>query len=187
MRRSGWRFGRAPRAVLVLALLPVLGGCPAEGCEGPAGTVALVGSPEDPALGSFNGTIDWLQAGDQTAMHVNLEPAESISRTWCGGGSVPTNVAVNTTDDVLALMAQEELPFESSGLIRPDTVHVSLDTAELVAAGKLPEAPDILSRNPATTLVLELRADGTYSVVIQVQTTRDNFYVAEGTLTRAAP
>jgi hypothetical protein len=172
---------RARFVVLALGCV-VLGGCPAEECEDPPVSVAIA-SDGNPNVGRFSGPFSWLQTGEETTLDTEIVPLEQVAAVRCGVGTTPIHFSTVSSDGVIDETFEPRASIRSDGAL-PSAYGLTLRTAVLVAAGKIPEAPDILSRQPETTLSMRRQADDTWEVLVRVRTASDDFVVGLGTLTR---
>jgi hypothetical protein len=160
-------------------------GCPDEGCADDGTRVTLVGS-EDPSLGTFTGPFTWLQTGEETTLEVTIAPKDEEATLRCGRARVEVAGTFVTADGVALGTATEDLVADARGVVEPDSIFLPLPASVVVEAGKVPEAPDILSRDPTAQLELS-PIDGRYEATLRVRSQSDNLHVGFGTLTRSAP
>jgi hypothetical protein len=161
-----------------------LSACPAEPCEEPPREVALAGVEGDPNLGTFRGSLLWLQTGQETELVVHAEPEVSAVDMSCSRPFVEVQYRAESADGLLALLVPGDLLVEDDGSVSFESASLTADAQALVDAGKLPEAIGIGARDPDATLTLTVESDGTWSAVVTVSTSTDSFSAAAATLQR---
>lgn len=171
------------QGLLFASACTLLGGCPAEECEGPRVQVKLTAERE-PHIGTFSGTFTWLQTGEETTLDISVVPQKDVATTFCGSGRATVDVSATTQDGVLSERVSSDEDVSSRGTFQGGLSAVRLDLEILVAAGKIPDAPDILSRNPTADLSFWVSEEGTMEALILVWGGADRLHVGMGTLTR---
>lgn len=140
---------------------------------------------EDPNLGAFEGSLSWLQTGEETKLRVSMTTEATSATKSCNSAQVDLAVAADTMDGVLHDTQQVRAYVSDAGLLAPSTLVLTIELLALVGGGKLVEAPGIENRNANATLSLEPQSDGTWSATVTVQSPSDRLTVALATLARA--
>jgi hypothetical protein len=178
--------GRRARVALVTALAVLVSGCPREGDFPVAPSIALVSPELDPNLGTFRGLMTWLQTGVETELVLHAMPLDSFSCEACSERRVAVEYQLESGDGVLSFDEVQERGVDDAGFVLADYLELSPDAQALVAAGMLPEAPGIASRNPQATFTFEPESDGSWSGTLVVKSSSDYLHTAVVSLARDA-
>jgi hypothetical protein len=161
------------------------GGCDPE-CD-PVSEVVLVAPEQDPNRGAFEGTLTWLQTGEDTTLRVSVTTEANSATRSCGPAVVQMALTAETTDGVLLGSRQMDGYVSNEGRFEAGYRGLPLDLVTLGRSGKLTDAPGIEDRNATARLDLAPESDGTWSATVVVQSPSDRLTVGMATLTRTGP
>lgn len=168
--------------------LVVLCGCtpPLQDC--PKEQVELVGPTGDGNLGTFEGEISWLQTGQTSLLQLTLLPKEQTTDVDCSGtGFFSVDLAISTTDGAVGEVDVLAREVNNAGFVKAREYSLEVSAEDLVNAGKVPQAPDILSRNPNAVVTISPGDVGLLEVLIRLESTVDTLHVGMGTISKVAP
>lgn len=169
--------------LVLVVLLGGAGGCPSQ-CLTPDGEVELVGIDEDPSLGTFEGTVSWLQTGEQSMLRLIITPLADVAMRKCDYATVSVSYELESADAVLVQQHTTDGWADDKGKVTHGPLWLTLDPAALIDDGKLPNAPGIGERNPSARLTLEWREGGDWTGAIEVRTAHEELTAALVTLSR---
>ncbi len=174
--------------LLVACASSGLVGCPAQKGECSEQKNVLVGATDDPLLGTFKGSLSWLQTGENTTVELTTTALDTdVEYPGCGEDAARVEVTISTGDGVLGKTSLERWVVNVHGRISFEFIHVAVDATDIVEAGKLPDAVDILDRNPEAVFVLTLGEMGMYDAALTVTSASDHLTAAMGTLQKTGP
>lgn len=156
-------------------------------CDEPPVPAEVAGSTRDSALGTFEGTLSWLQTGEETGLKVLLRANETEGVTECEQSSVPVQVDVATEDEVLVRTFRNERALDDDGFLVGTQFSFGFGPAIIVGAGKVPEAPGLLERSPTALLTVAWTGEGTYDVTLTIHSSSDKLHVALGSVQKTGP
>lgn len=163
----------------------MLCGCPRVCGDPEKAQLELAGNDDDPSLGTFKGQLSWLQTSEESTLEISLRTADEFATSHCGDPFFASlSVTVQTEDGVLDATTISRGRFGTDGFLIAPTSAVPLEVERLVAANKIPGAPDILARGPSAYLTLTATAKSVYEATIQVRSSTDHLHIALAALER---
>lgn len=148
-------------------------------CSDPGVNVELLGEL-DPAIGTFEGTISWLQTGEDTVLTLVVTEPETETLLQCDIAKTKVELSTSTEDGLLVEAWSAQSDVSEAGNLTVSEFSIAIEPLLLVQAGKVPEAPDILTRNPAAILTLNRRNGGIYDAQLTLRSATDSLYIAQG-------
>jgi hypothetical protein len=162
-----------------------LSGCPDDDdCTEPEQPVELAPAEADPNLTTFEGTFTWLQTGDEAKLRFSTSRVASLGTKTCGQIAMEVEQELETTDGLVSVEGVSQQAATDDGFLIVRTQWFTLDPRPWIEAGRVPDAPGILARNPTAVATLAPEADGTWTAMFVVETSSDHMTVGSATLSR---
>jgi hypothetical protein len=163
-----------------------LSACP-DDCEEGSTELQLVGQAEDPHLGSFAGSLTWLQTDEPAELELALSrPASTVTQS-CGRAQVEVGYQLTSSDGLVTRRGTMPWSVDRDGFLIARSWQFQIDAAALIDGNKLPEAPGIAERQPVALVFMDPQPGGTWSVRIAVRSSSDELSVAAASLERSTP